>query len=137
MTIFVLFSDDLDHHLLTVTINLQLLVLVIESGKEQTAVAMSNLLKAFYDACYITTDQMTQGFVRVLDNLTDIQLDAPQAFNSFDNFADICFKQGFLPNRVLKELPGRSVCLSANAVESIDDGFCRFYLSTFVLEYFG
>ncbi|XP_067935459.1 programmed cell death protein 4-like [Watersipora subatra] len=85
----------------------ELLILVIESGKEQTATAMAALLKAFYDACYITSDQMAQGFVRVLDNLNDIQLDAPQAVNSFDNFADICFAKGILPNRVLKELPGR------------------------------
>lgn len=88
---------------------LQMLILVIESGKEATAQAMSNLLKALYDACYITTDQMTQGFVRVLDNLTDIQLDSPLAVETFDSFADVCFKQGFLPNRVLKELPGRLV----------------------------
>jgi len=89
---------------------LQLLILVIESGKENTSTAMSMLLKALCEACYITTDQMTQGFVRVLDNLSDIQLDSPQAFATFDNFADVCFNQGFLPNRVLKELPGRLDC---------------------------
>lgn len=98
-------AADIPSNLLSIL--LQLLILVIESNKEQTAEAMSNLLKTFYDACYITTDQMTQGFVRVLDNIQDIQLDAPLAYETFDKFADICFNQGFLPNRVLKELPGR------------------------------
>ena len=88
---------------------LQLLILVIESTKEQTAEALSTLLKNLYDACYLTTDQLTQGFVRVLDNIQDIQLDVPKAYETFDKFADTCFNKGFLPNRVLKELPGRLV----------------------------
>lgn len=79
---------------------------------------MSMLLKALCEACYITTDQMTQGFVRVLDNLSDIQLDSPQAFATFDNFADVCFNQGFLPNRVLKELPGRLDCSLQDSIMS-------------------
>lgn len=89
--------------------SLQLLILVIESGKAETAVAMSKLLQSLYEACYVTSDQLTQGFVRVLDNISDIQLDAPHAYQTFDNFADVCFNKGFLPNRVLKELPGRCV----------------------------
>lgn len=84
-----------------------MLILVIESNKEKTATTMSGLLKTLCDACYLTTDQLTQGFVRVLDNIQDIQLDAPMAYDTFDKFADICYNQGFLPNRVLKELPGR------------------------------
>ena len=63
---------------------LQLLILVIESTKEQTAEALSTLLKNLYDACYLTTDQLTQGFVRVLDNIQDIQLDVPKAYETFD-----------------------------------------------------
>jgi len=85
----------------------ELLILVIESTKEQTGEALSVLLKDLYDACYLTTDQLTQGFVRVLDNIQDIQLDAPKAYETFDKFADTCYNKGFLPNRVLKELPGR------------------------------
>lgn len=68
---------------------------------------MSNLLKALYEGGYVTSDQMAQGFVRVLDNISDIQLDVPQAYQTFDNFAEVCFSKGFLPNRVIKELPGR------------------------------
>jgi programmed cell death protein 4 len=85
--------------------------MVIESGKESTATALSKLLQSLYDAGYVTSDQLTQGFVRVLDNISDIQLDVPLAYQTFDNFADICFNKGFLPNRVLKELPGRLVCI--------------------------
>lgn len=91
---------------------LQLLILVIEANKQETATAMAKLLQSLYEACYVTSDQMTQGFVRVLDNISDIQLDVPHAYQTFDNFADVCFSMGFLPNRVLKELPGRSVCPS-------------------------
>lgn len=82
-------------------------MLVIDSGKEQTAEALAQLLKALCDACYITSDQLTQGFVRILDNIADIQLDAPHASQTFDEFSDICFAKGFLPNSVLKELPGK------------------------------
>jgi len=80
---------------------------VIESGKEETATRMAKLMKTLCEACYITSDQLTAGFVRVLDNIADIQLDVPHAYTTFDEFADICFNAGFLPNRVLKELPGR------------------------------
>ncbi len=51
----------------------------------------------------------SQGFLRVFHDLTDIVLDAPNAYHTLSKFVDSGIAAGFVSKRVSDELPSRCV----------------------------
>lgn len=100
--------------------------MAIESVSATKEEAICNLLKAFDSACILSTDQMErvslvcfvverfsrfiiffQGFQRVFDDMADICLDVPLAYIMLDRFIDRCYKEGFLTEKIIKNMPTR------------------------------
>ena len=48
-----------------------------------------------------------QGFTRVYDNMPDICLDVPNAYQLLEIFINLCHKEGFLSEAFVKDLPQR------------------------------
>lgn len=81
--------------------------MALEANTTSTEEALCDLLKAFDQAILITPDQMERGFLRVFDDLPDIQMDVPLAYIILDRFVDRCQKAGFLTEKVLEKMPNR------------------------------
>lgn len=81
--------------------------MAIESVSATKEEAICNLLKAFDSACILTTDQMERGFQRVFDDMADICLDVPLAYIMLDRFIDRCYKEGFLTEKIVRNMPTR------------------------------
>lgn len=82
-------------------------VMAIEAVSSNIEESICRLLKAFDAACVITTDQMERGFQRVFDDMADICLDVPLAYIMLDRFMDRCYKEGFLTDTIMKNMPAR------------------------------
>ena len=52
-----------------------------------------------------------QGFMRVYDNMPDICLDVPNAYQLLETFINLCRNEGFLSEAFLKDMPQRWVCV--------------------------
>lgn len=82
-------------------------VIVLEDSHERAAEMMTKFLKSLADAVIVTPEQFKQGFLRVYDNLPDICLDVPNAYQLMETFAAMCHKEGFLSDALLRDLPQR------------------------------
>lgn len=58
---------------------------------------------------YYLFDFFIQGFQRVFDDMADICLDVPLAYIMLDRFMDRCYKEGFLTDTIMKNMPTRYV----------------------------
>ncbi|KAL8615438.1 hypothetical protein ACOMHN_036258 [Nucella lapillus] len=82
-------------------------VIVLEDSHERAAEMMAKLLKSLADAVIITPEQFKQGFQRVYDNMPDICLDVPNAYQLLDTFGALCHKEGFLSDSMMSDMPQR------------------------------
>ncbi|KAL8603229.1 hypothetical protein ACOMHN_046235 [Nucella lapillus] len=82
-------------------------VIVLEDSHERAAEMMAKFLKSLAVAVIITPQQFKQGFTRVFDNLPDICLDVPNAYQLMEAFAALCHKEGFMSDAMLKDMPQR------------------------------
>jgi len=69
--------------------------------------AVGKLLKFLEQTCIVTVEMMEQGFQRVYDDLQDISLDIPLAYNILERFVRRCYNLSLLSEKMLKSLPSR------------------------------
>ena len=77
--------------------------MVIESGEEKCSAQTCALLSHL--ASVVTTDQITQGFSRILAQMPYILLDVPTAYTHHEDFAVRCTREGFCPPLYSRSCP--------------------------------
>ncbi|XP_018429762.1 PREDICTED: programmed cell death protein 4-like, partial [Nanorana parkeri] len=82
-------------------------VMVLEGSAEGHVLMMVKLLKALYDSCLITLDQMNRGFQRVYSELPDLSLDVPNAQNVMEKLVDLCYQEGAITQQLRDQCPIR------------------------------
>ncbi|XP_013380848.1 programmed cell death protein 4-like [Lingula anatina] len=82
-------------------------VMVIEDSSERAADMMVKLLKSLYETNIISIDQMKMGFKRIFENIADISIDVPSAYNLLDRFGTKLHAAGALPTSTYNEMPNR------------------------------
>nr|KAG5705228.1 hypothetical protein BaRGS_011254 [Batillaria attramentaria] len=80
-------------------------VMVLEDSSERAAEMMCKFLKSLADAVIIMPQQFRRGLTRVYDNMPDICLDVPNAYPLLERFVNLCNKERFLSDALLKDLP--------------------------------
>ncbi|CAK1587854.1 unnamed protein product [Parnassius mnemosyne] len=81
-----------------------LAVEAINSGVEEQ---LCTFLAELRRCVIVTPDQMDRGFLRVLEDMTDIVLDVPLAYIMLDRFVERCQQKFRLGEEVLKRMPTR------------------------------
>lgn len=63
------------------------------------------------EKCKVITclNLISQGFERVFDSFTDIQLDIPNAHTILEKFTDMCARDGIIPISFTLKVPSRYV----------------------------
>ncbi|CAI8049157.1 Programmed cell death protein 4 [Geodia barretti] len=80
------------------------IIMVLEYGNAEK---MCNLLKYLAESTVLTLDQINMGFMRVFNDMTEIVLDAPNAYHTLSKFVELCFSAGFVSKSMVDELPQR------------------------------
>lgn len=83
------------------------IILVLEDGSEYSAEKMCTLLKYMASSAILTQDQITKGFDRIFNDMTEIVLDAPNAYHILSKFVERCFAAGFLSTAIMEQIPQR------------------------------
>ncbi|KAL3278458.1 hypothetical protein HHI36_013779 [Cryptolaemus montrouzieri] len=83
------------------------IIMALEANKEDKEEALCRLLKCLDEAVLITPEQMERGFLRVFDDLPDIEMDVPRAYFILDRLVDRCQKAGFLTENIIQNMPNR------------------------------
>lgn len=91
------------HHELVYETVLLALETVNSSVEEQLCTFLAELRRCVI----VTPDQMDRGFLRVLEDMTDIVLDVPLAYIMLDRFMERCQQKFRLGYEVLKRMPTR------------------------------
>lgn len=81
--------------------------MTLEALNENVEDAMGRLLKSLEQTCIVTLEMIEQGFQRVYDDLPDISLDMPLAYNILERFVNRCHNLAVLSDTMLKSLPTR------------------------------
>lgn len=81
--------------------------MTLEALNETVEDAMGKLLKSLEQSCIVTIEMMEQGFQRVYDDIQDIALDVPLAYQILERFVHRCHNLGVLSEKMLKNLPSR------------------------------
>jgi len=79
-------------------------MMAIEDGQERTMDLIIALLKALDSSAVVTRDQQKAGFLRVVEDMPEIRIDVPRAYELLDKFAMLCERAGVLIPREVKEL---------------------------------
>uniref|UniRef100_U5ER32 Programmed cell death protein 4 n=1 Tax=Corethrella appendiculata TaxID=1370023 RepID=U5ER32_9DIPT len=82
-------------------------IMTLEALNESIEEAVCALLKSLDETCIVSPEMMQQAFRRVYDDMTDIVLDIPLAYSILDRFVQRCFREGFISEVLVKELPNR------------------------------
>jgi len=82
-------------------------VMVIEDMGERALDLICVLLKSLTSSVIVTLDQLKNGFKRVYEEMPEICIDVPHAYNILEKFAGKCAKEGFLPNELIRNIPSR------------------------------
>lgn len=82
-------------------------VMVIESMHEKTEEAMGKLLQSLFRSFIITIDQMRNGFDRVYENMPDLAIDVPPAYNILERFVTRCRSLGIIDDELVRKMPTR------------------------------
>lgn len=82
-------------------------VLVLEDGREETARMICDLLCYMAVTIIITRDQLNTGFLRVFNDMTEIVLDAPNAYHTLSKFAEKGMESGFITQMIAEQVPNR------------------------------
>ena len=72
------------------------IVLVIESSHEKTEEAMCKLLQSLFRSFVISIENLRAGFQRCYDQMVDISIDVPQAYNILERWVLRCRQVGSL-----------------------------------------
>lgn len=79
-----------------------------DTKKPDELTAIATLLKALSDINLISVDQMKKGFLRLFDEIPDIHIDVPHAYQTLEKFMQSCFSvKLFLPRDVINSVPSR------------------------------
>ncbi|XP_017465428.1 PREDICTED: programmed cell death protein 4-like [Rhagoletis zephyria] len=84
------------------------IVKAIEESKPNIIEQICSLLKYLYDSGIITTDQLKNGFLRVFEEMPDIVIDVPYAYELLDTIKSKSEKLGFFPEELEKQMPQRA-----------------------------
>lgn len=82
-------------------------IMALEANKEDTEIALCTLLTAFAKEVIITSDQIERGFLRIFNDLSDIEKDVPRAYMILERFVERCKVAGFLSKQVIQSTPCR------------------------------
>jgi len=80
---------------------------VIEDMGDRAIDLVSALLKSLCAAVIVTLDQLKNGFVRVYEEMPEICIDVPLAYQVQEKFVAKCVSQGFLSKELIKCMPVR------------------------------
>ncbi|MCL4137749.1 UNVERIFIED_CONTAM: hypothetical protein GTU68_018966 [Idotea baltica] len=83
--------------------------IVLESMTDRISKMMCDLLRELCTAIVITPNQMKEGFLRIYEDMPQICLDVPPAYNILEKFVNLCYEAKILEEAVVKKLPTRSV----------------------------
>lgn len=83
------------------------IVLAVEASNEETENSIVKLLKFFADSTVITTDQLKNGVLRVLDDLDDICLDVPNAGQLLERLGNKFKSAGLIDESLYQKIPAR------------------------------
>lgn len=79
-----------------------------DTKKPDELTAIATLLKSLFDINLISVDQMKKGFLRLFDEIPDIYIDVPHAYQTLEKFMQSCFSvKLFLPRDVVNSVPSR------------------------------
>ena len=70
------------------------IVMVIESSHEKTEEAMCKLLQSLFRSFVISIENLRAGFQRCYDQMVDISIDVPQAYNILERWVLRCRQVG-------------------------------------------
>lgn len=83
------------------------IVMALESMQESTEESICRLLKALFNTCIITPDQMQRGFFRVFEDLPDLCIDIPAAYTLVDRFVQRAQRHGVVGEDIVLQVPVR------------------------------
>lgn len=83
------------------------IVKAIEDSKETTIDKICALLKYLFDSGVITIDQLKNGYLRVFEEMPDIVIDVPFAYEILETIKTKAEKLESFPNELEKEMPQR------------------------------
>lgn len=82
-------------------------IMVIENMDERSSKMMCSLLESLHRSIIITPTQMKAGFLRVYEDMPQICVDVPPAYNILEKFAMKCQAAKIVGDDVIKKLPVR------------------------------
>jgi len=85
----------------------EVVVMVIESSHQKTEEAMCKLLMSLFRSFVITIEQVRAGFQRVYDEMPEISIDVPQAYNILERWANRCRQASIINDDIYKKMPVR------------------------------
>nr|CAB3264724.1 programmed cell death protein 4-like [Phallusia mammillata] len=101
-------ATDLDvphfHHELVY----EAVLMAIEVSTERAGNMLVHLLKRFADTAIVTTDQITQGFVRIYNEMPDVNLDVPNAYFYLEQIVNKCYDLKVIGLKLKVQAPNRS-----------------------------
>jgi len=83
------------------------IVMVIESSHEKTEEAMCRLLSSLFRSFVISIENLRAGFQRCYDQMVDISIDVPQAYNILERWVLRCRQAGIINDDIVKKMPSR------------------------------
>lgn len=84
------------------------IVKAIEDSKGHTIDQICSLLKYLFDAGIITLDQLKNGFLRVFEEMPEIVIDVPYAYELLESIKNKSVKLGYFPEELDKDFPTRA-----------------------------
>ncbi|GBP58239.1 hypothetical protein EVAR_40744_1 [Eumeta japonica] len=82
-------------------------VLALEAVNTSVEEQLCTFLAELRKSVIVTPDQMDRGFLRVLEDMSDIVLDVPLAYIMLDRFVERCGHRFRLSDEVMKKMPTR------------------------------
>ncbi|XP_023228724.1 programmed cell death protein 4-like isoform X1 [Centruroides sculpturatus] len=80
-------------------------VMMIEDAEERTMELLHKLIQSLATGAIVSPYQLKQGFERVYKEMDDIRIDVPHAYISLEKIVMRCYKNGILPEYLMKEMP--------------------------------
>jgi len=83
------------------------IVMAIEESTERASELIVKLLKYFYSSSVVTCDCMNKGIRRVYEEISDIAVDVPNAYQLLDDIGNHLHAEGVLSEELYKDMPSR------------------------------
>jgi len=80
-------------------------LMALEDGGEKTQELIASLLQSLSSSVIVTIDQLRNGFIRIYNELDDITLDIPLAYQNLERFVSKCVD--FIPRDLVIKCPSR------------------------------